>query len=104
MVQGKINICQSLSLDTLSGINYKNGSITCGKTTAYLIIKVDMARRVYKIEYIFFAILGFIDSTHRLCFYCYTSFTLKVHIIQNLSLHFPTCKESGFFYNAVSQS
>ena len=104
MIQGKISVGQGLSLNSLGSIHHQNSAIAGRQCTAYFIVKVHMPRGINEVKNIFLPVLCLIHNTNGLGFDGDTTLPLNVHIIQNLGLHLPFRKRSGFFYNTIRQS
>lgn len=51
------------------------------------VTKVNMAGRIDQIEQIHITVFGFVVNACCLQFYCYTTLSFNVHIIQQLCLH-----------------
>ncbi len=57
-IDGKIDIGEGLSFDTLGRINDQQSTLTGRERTADFIAEVDMSRRVYQVQDIIFAVFG----------------------------------------------
>ena len=103
MIQCQIYIGKRLCFDSLRSIHDKDRPITGRQRTAYLIIEIHMTGCIDQIEDIFLSILCFINNTDRLRLDRNTSFTLQIHIVQHLRLHFTFCQKPCPLNDAVCQ-
>ena len=103
MVECQIHICQCLGFDTLGRVHHQDGAVAGRQASGYLVVKVHMARCIDQIEDIFLSILCFINNTDRLRLDRNTSFTLQIHIVQHLRLHFTFCQKPCPLNDAVCQ-
>ena len=101
MVQCHIYIGKCLSFDSLCCIHNKDRSVTGSKASGNFIVKVHMSRGIDQVKNILISVLGFVYNTNRLGFDGDSSFSLKVHVIQNLGLHFPLGKKSRHLDDTV---
>ena len=60
-----------------------------------------MSRGIDQVKNILISVLGFVYNTNRLGFDGDPSFSLKIHVIQNLGLHFPFGKKSRHLDDTV---
>ena len=104
MIQSKIGIGQSLRLNSLCRIHDKNSPVTGCECSAYLIVKVHMARRINQVKNILLSVLRLIDDSYGLGLNRNSPFPLDIHVIENLRLHFPLCQCSGLLDDAVRES
>ena len=104
VIQGKINIRQSLRLHALSRVHNKDRSVARRQTPGHLIVEVYMSRGIDQVEDIFLTIVRLVDSPHCLCLDRDPSLTLQIHIVQDLSLHLPARQQSRHLDDAVRQS
>ena len=103
MVYGKICVCKGLSLHALSCIDDEYSTLARGKTARYLVVEINMSRCVYEVEFIFFAVVCLVNKLDGSRFDGYPLFTLQIHVVQDLVLHFPLCKHAGFFKHSVGK-
>ena len=76
VIQSQIHIGQSLCLDPLRRIHYKDSAVTGRQTSGYLIVKVHMSRSVDQIENILVPVLGLVHGADCLGLNSYTSLPL----------------------------
>ena len=104
MVNGKIDIGQSLCFYPLGCIHNENCAITGSKASGNFIVKVHMARSINQVKDILFSVLCMIDQTNSLRLNGNTSLSLNIHVIKDLGLHLTAGKRSGKFDHTVCQS
>ena len=103
MVQGQINVCQGLGLDSLGSIHNQNRAVAGCQASGHFVVKVNMSGSVNQIENILAAVLGLIYRPDCLGFNSDSPFPLQIHIIQDLVLHLPAGKQTGLLDNPVRQ-
>ena len=103
MIEGKVDVCKRLRLDSLRRIHDKDRTVARSKGTAHFIIKVHMSGGIDQIENIFLSVLRLVHRTHRLRFDRDSSLSLQLHIIQNLILHLPLRQKTRLLDNTVCQ-
>ena len=89
IIQRKIYIRKRLGLYTLGSIHHEYRPVAGMKGSRHLIVKIHMARGIDKIEYVFISIVGLIYGPDGLRLDGYASFTFKIHVVEDLILHFP---------------
>ena len=62
-----------------------------------------MPRSVYKVEFIFFAVLGIIIHCYRMRFYGDTAFSLDIHVIKHLIHHFFIAQGMGQLEKSIGE-
>ncbi len=103
MIQGKIYVGQRLCFDPLGGIHHQHCAVAGRQRPAHLIVKIHVSRCVNQIENIFFSVAGPVYRANRLGLDGNSSFSLQVHVVQYLILHFPAGQQTGFLNNPVRQ-
>ena len=83
MIDGHIQVGNSLSLHSLCGIHDKQCSFACSNASRNLIREIHVSRGVYQVKNIFFTVAG-VFHLYRMTLDCDTSFFLKVHIVEHL--------------------
>ena len=101
MIQCQINVCKGLCLNSLCRIHDENGTITCSKTSADLVVEVHMSRSVNQVENIFLTILRFINRPDGLCLNRDSTFSFQIHVVKYLCLHFTAGQKPRLFYDTV---
>ena len=84
MVDGHIEIRNSLSLDTLCGINHQQCALAGSNRTANLVREVNVSRSVDQVQNILLALISILHLDG-VTLDGDTTFTLQVHIIEHLS-------------------
>ena len=100
----KIGVCKSLSLNALWCVNDKDCTFAGIKWAGNLIVEVHVTGGVNEIEGIGVSVLCLIIKTYSTCFYCNSTFTLKLHIIKELLLHITLCYRLCLLQNTVGKS
>ncbi len=103
VIQRQIDIGQRLRLNALRRIHDKQRTLARSQTARYLIIEIDMPRRVDQIENIFLPVLGPVHCAHGLRLDGDAPLPFQVHIIQHLGLHFTAGQKPGFLNDPVCQ-
>ncbi len=101
MVQGQINICQSLGFNSLSCIHHQDRPVASGQASGHLIIKIHMSRSVNKVENVFLSVSCLIHGPHSLSLDGNSPLPLQIHIVQHLGLHLPAGQEPRHLDNSV---
>ena len=86
VVHCHVEVRKRLGLYPLRGIYEKKCSFAGTYGAGDLIREVNMARSVYKIEFVEIPVLGCIRNGHGLALYGYATLALYVHVVQNLRL------------------
>ena len=100
---GQVEVCQSLGLNALCGINKEDRAFTCGQGSRNLVGKVDVSGGVDHIQGKRFTLIS-PRHTHGLTFDGDAAFALDIHTIQVLIAHISTGDHTGELEHAVSQS
>ena len=99
----EIGVCERLCFDALCGIDNENSAFACRQGAGYLIVKVDVTRRVDEIHLIGLAVRGIIVHANRARLDGNAALALQIHTVQQLALHFALGNGMTFFQQAVSQ-
>ena len=103
VVEGKIDVCKRLRLDSLCCVHDKDRTVARRKGTAHFIIKVHMSGGIDQIENIFFSVLRLVHCAHRLRFDRDSPLALQLHVVQHLILHLALRQKTCLLDNAVCQ-
>ncbi|CRH92299.1 Uncharacterised protein [Chlamydia trachomatis] len=103
IIQGQVNICQSLGFNSLCRINDQNSSFTGGQRTRNFIGKVHVSRRVNQVENVGFAVISLVIKLNSIELDGDTTLALQIHRVQELSLHFTAGNCLGLLQNTVSK-
>ena len=103
MVKRKERICKRLRLNPLRSVNYEYRPLTGGKGSGDFVVEVNVSRSVDKIENICFAVLCLVFEFDGACFYRYSAFAFKVHIVEKLVFHFTGRYGLRHFENTVGK-
>ena len=103
MFHSQIGVCQSLSLNTLRGINYQQGTLAGRQGTGNFVVKVYMTRSIDQVKVIGLAIFCSIVYFYSTGLDGNAALTLQLHVVQQLILHLSLADGGGFLQNTVSQ-
>ena len=103
VVYRKIEIGDSLCLNTLGGIHDQKSAFTGCNRTGHLIGEVNVPRSIDEIEDVLLAILVVLHLD-RMALDGDPLFLLQVHIVQDLCLHVPAGQSLGQFEQPVGKS
>ena len=103
VIQRQINVCKRLRLYSLRCVYDEHSTFARSKATGNLVIKVNVARCVYQIKHIAFAVGMRIKHPYGGRFYGYAAFALYVHIIKQLRFHVAQRHGIGHFNHPVRQ-
>jgi hypothetical protein len=84
MFHGGIEIAQGLRFNALSGVNEEEDPFAGSKRPGNLVGKIDMSRRVDKVQFVFYAVLADIGQINGLTLDRNATFALDIHIVQYL--------------------
>ena len=101
VVQSKIHIAQRLGLHALGRVDDENGPVAGSQRSRHFIIEVDMAGGIDQVEDILLPVIRFIDRADGLRFDGYAAFTLEVHVVKDLLLHFALSQKTGHLNDPV---
>ena len=104
MIKGKIHVSERLSFYALSCVHDEYRTVTRRQRPGDFIVKVDMAGRIDQIENILFPVVSLVYRPDSLCLDRNSPFSLQIHIIKDLTLHFTLCEKAGHLNDAVGQS
>ena len=99
-----VHIAYGLTLDTLRSVNKKQRPLAGGYRPGNLIGKINVTRRIDKIQLIVVSIGRPVWNCNRLAFYCYSPLTFYVHIVKNLIHHLALINNLGLLNKPVGQS
>ena len=103
VIQRQINVGKRLRLYTLRCVNNKHRAFARSKAAGNFVVKVNVARCVYQIKHIAFAVGMRIKHPYGGRFYGYAAFALYIHIIKQLRFHVAQRHGIGHFYHPVRQ-
>ena len=84
LVHGQVDIAQGLGLDALGGIDYQKSPFACCQGPRYLVIEVNVAGSIQKIEFILLPVLSLVGNTHCLGLDGDAALTLYLHLVKVL--------------------
>ncbi|MNE41425.1 hypothetical protein D3C80_1354960 [compost metagenome] len=88
VVQRKVYVSQRLRFDPLGSVHYQQCAFTGRKATGDLIGEIDMPRCVNQVQQIILTVVCTVSETYGLQLNGDPAFTLQIHLIQHLLLHF----------------
>ncbi len=95
MLQGQINISQGLSLNPLSGVHHQQRPFAGGQAPGYLIIEINVSRRIDQVQVVLLSIRRPVIEANRLGFDGYAPLPLQLHAVEDLVGHFPLGEGAG---------
>ena len=104
MVKRKICVCKRLRFNPLRRVHNQQRTLARGKRARNLVIKIDMTGGVDKIQDIVLSVLSLVVKAHGARFYRYSALTLKLHIVEQLLLHFAAFNTARELQKAVGKS
>ena len=88
VVKRKERICKASAPQPLRSVNYEYRPSQAARDPGDFVVEVNVSRSVDKIENICFAVLCLVFEFDGACFYRYSAFAFKVHIVEKLVFHF----------------
>ena len=87
VVQGQVGVAQGLGLDALACVHHQQRPLAGGQAAADLIVEVHVARRVDKVQPVFFPVCVPVFQTDGPGLDGDAPLLLQVHVVQDLGLH-----------------
>ena len=87
MLQRHIDVGQRLRLHALRRVHHEQRALAGGEAPRNLVGKIDVARRVDKVQFVSFAVFRFIGQAHSLRLDGDAAFALQLHRVEHLLLH-----------------
>ena len=103
MLDSKVGIGESLRLDSLRSVNDKNCSFAGRERTRDFVVEVNVTGGVDEVENVCFAVLSLVFQADCTSLYRDASFTLDIHVVEELIFHVTDSNGLGFFENSVGK-
>ena len=100
MLEGQIEVGNSLCLDSLRSVNDKQSAFAGSNGAGDFIAEIHVTRGIDQVKDVLLAVL-FIGHLHRVAFNGNAPFTLQIHIVQHLFTHIPAGYCIGTFQEAI---
>ena len=100
----QMHVRDGLRLDSLSCVDNKQGPFAGGQRARHFIGKIDMTRRIEKVQAV--GLTGFcpVFHRHRMRFNRNAAFPFQIHRIEQLILSFALLDRAGAFQQSIGQS
>lgn len=103
MFHCKVDVGQGLRFNALSRVDDKECAFTGSESSGDLVVEVDMARGVNKVQDVIIAVFGMVIKLDGLILDGDAPLPFKGHIVKDLVFHFPLGKGPCLFDEAVSK-
>ena len=103
VVNGQVAVGQRLGFHALAGIHHQDGTLTGSQAAADFVLKVNVARRVDQVEFVFLAVIGVVVHGNGAGFDGNAALAFQLHVVQNLVLHGALVHAVGQLQNTVRQ-
>jgi len=103
VTDGQIGVGEGLRLDALTCVHYKKRAFAGSKGARDFIAEVDVARGIDEIELIGDAVVRFVHHANGVGLDGDATFALKIHVVEDLGLHFAAGNGAGVFEETVAQ-